>query len=160
MARESKQNNDKKIKRGEIVTFEAPSIDRLNLNEIAESPLARYEERTNVIEKFTYSVLGIKNTSYIKRVIGLSGEHIEIKEGKVFINNFEIKEDYLKQDIITDSINWECIDIVVPENAVYVMGDNRAGSKDSRNFGCIPIEKIEGIASIRLFPLNKIGKVK
>lgn len=155
-----KPNINKNLKRGEIVTFEAPSIKRLRSKEIEESPLAKYNERKNIIEKFTYSVLGINNTSYIKRVIALEGEHIEIKNGKVLIDDVEFEEEYLQPGIITDNGNGECIDIIVPENSVYVMGDNRSGSTDSRCFGCIPIGKIEGKVAIRLFPLNKIGQVK
>lgn len=152
--------NIKTLKRGEIITFEAPSIKIIDSKEIEKNPLARYDERNTIVKKFTYSVLGINNTSYIKRVIGLPGEHIEIKDGKVFINDIEIDEEYLKQGIITDNGKGECIDIVVPENSVFVMGDNRIGSTDSRCFGCVPIEKIEGKVAMRLFPLSRSGKVK
>ena len=47
------------------------------------------------------------------------------------------------------------VDVVVPENCVYVMGDNRPESKDSRSFGCIPVERIESKASFRFWTLNK-----
>ena len=50
-------------------------------------------------------------------------------------------------------------DVQVPEGCIFVMGDNRTGSLDSREFGCIPLDKVEGRVSIRIWPLNKFGKV-
>ena len=50
-------------------------------------------------------------------------------------------------------------DFVVPENYVFALGDNRAGSKDCRAFGCIPLEKIEGKVLFRFWPLSKFGGV-
>lgn len=50
-------------------------------------------------------------------------------------------------------------DLIVPENCVFAMGDNRAGSTDCREFGCIPLDKIEGKVWIRFWPFNLFGKV-
>ena len=54
----------------------------------------------------------------------------------------------------------EFYDLVVPEGTVFVMGDNRSGSSDSRIFGCIPYERIEGKVVLRFWPLNKMKTIK
>lgn len=145
--------------RGDIITFEAPSTTVLSPVEIEESVLARYQEPTNLFEKFTYHVLEINKISYIKRVIGVPGDHVVIDDGKVFINEEELEEPYLQTGIVTDANDGYCIDLVVPENSVFVMGDNRSQSTDSRCFGCIPLEKIESKVWIRIWPLNVFGKI-
>lgn len=145
--------------RYDIITFEAPSKTNYNYKEIDQSnPIAKYEEKKGLWNKFTYYVLEIKKDSYIKRVIGLPGEHIEIKEGKVFVNGEVLQEDYLQPGIVTDSLVYN--DFIVPENCVFAMGDNRNHSTDCREFGCIPLEKIESKVWIRIWPLSLWGKVK
>ena len=146
--------------RGDIITFEAPSTTVLSTSEMQESVIARYEnEPTGLWNKFTYYVLEAGKTNYIKRVIGLPGDHIVIKDGNVYLNDELFKESYLQDGIVTDNGNGNCTDIVVPENSVFVMGDNRARSTDSRCFGCIPLEKVESKVWIRIWPLNLFGKV-
>ena len=148
--------------RGDIITFEAPIKEKIELtnSEIAESPIARYEEENRTIfGKFSYYVLEIGKTSYIKRVIGLPGDHIEIKDGKVYVNDELLEENYLPAGIVTDMQRGNCTDIIVPENCVYAMGDNRPQSTDSRAFGCIPLERIESKVWIRIWPLNLFGKI-
>lgn len=148
--------------RGDIITFEAPSKKTYTYSEIDQTnPVAKYEdEPTSIWEKFTYHVLEIGKDSYIKRVIALPGEHVEIKDGKVYINSEELKEDYLQSGIVTDLLGVGFDDFVVPENCVFAMGDNRNHSTDCRAFGCIPLEKIESKVWIRIWPLNLFGKVK
>ena len=146
--------------RGDIITFEAPTESILSEEEVEESAIARYEnEPTTLWSKFTYYVLEINKTSYIKRVIGLPGEHIEIKDGKVYIDDVLLDEDYLQDGVVTDSLKGNCIDLVVPEGTVFVMGDNRSQSTDSRCFGCVPIDKIESKVWIRIWPLSLFGKI-
>ena len=65
----------------------------------------------------------------------------------------------MKDGILTPVPDIGFSDFVVPENTIFAMGDNRNGSMDCRNFGCIPIEKVEGIVLFRFFPLNKLGKI-
>lgn len=91
--------------------------------------------------------------TYIKRVIGLEGEKIEIKNGQIYINGNFFKEDYLDEDIITNSKDkslWE-----IPKNHVFVIGDNRLNSSDSRDFGPIEIKKVRGKAFFRFFPFGE-----
>ena len=104
-------------------------------------------------------MLEIGKMSYIKRVIGLPGDQIEIKDGNVFVNKEIIQEKYLQPGVITGNGGGSCLNLVVPENSVFVMGDNRSQSTDSRCFGCIPLEKIESKVWIRIWPLNLFGKI-
>lgn len=146
--------------RGDIITFEAPSTTVLSTDEIQKSQVARYEnEPTSIIGKFSFYVLENGKISYIKRVIGLPGDHIVIKDNKVYLNNKEFSEPYLQPGVVTDNGRGYCTDIVVPDNSVFAMGDNRTQSTDSRCFGCVPLEKIESKVWIRVWPLNKFGKI-
>ena len=121
--------------RGDIVTFEIPS--RLYVEAEDYSPkdlIALYENNTNIFNEKTF----------VKRVIGLPGEHIQIKEDyRVYINDISIEEEYLT-DYHTTHDFCAYSDLVVPDDTVFVMGDNRYDSTDSRHFGCVPIEKIKG----------------
>lgn len=147
--------------RGDIITFEAPSNNATGLTaEEIDNPIAKYDnEPTTWWGKFTYHVLEIGKESYIKRVIALPGEHVEIKDGKVYINGEKLDEPYLTDDVITEPTGV-LNDFIVPENTVFAMGDNREGSKDCRAFGCIPLERLESKVVIRFWPLNKFGKVE
>lgn len=148
--------------RGDIITFEAPSeTHRTKDDTDLSNPVAIFTDTSDmsIIEKFNYYVLETTKTSYIKRVIGLPGEHVEIKEGKVFINGEELQEDYLQPGIVTDDLEGIFTDIIVPQDTVFAMGDNRNSSVDCRSFGCIPLDKIEGEVKLRFWPLNQFGFV-
>ena len=147
-------------KRGDIITFEAPSKSYDSKSDADQSnPIASYEnEPKGLFIKFVYYSLEITKKSYIKRVIGLPGEHVKIENGKVYINGAELKEDYLSDDVITESNVF--YDFIVPKNYIFAMGDNRPNSLDCREFGCIPISKIEGVLAFRFLPINLFGKVK
>ena len=153
--------------RGDIITFEAPSENYMD-GEIADlnNPTAIYNnEPEGWFGKFIYNVVEAGKVSYIKRVIALPGEHIQIKDGKVYINGEELKEDYLKAGTVTDSgakdgfSGGQFLDLIVPEGTVFAMGDNRGNSGDSRKFGCIPYEKIEGKVVLRFWPLSVFGTI-
>ncbi len=152
---------DKMPKRGEIITFESPSVNSVDeFHANYDYPVAEYNYNpTNIISKFIYYTLEIGKTSYIKRVIGLPGEHVQIKDGYVYIDGQQLQENYLQDYVVTDSLGGVYTDIIVPDNTVYVLGDNRMESTDSRRFGCIPVEKIESKAVFRFWPLNKFGGI-
>lgn len=94
-----------------------------------------------------------KAKDLVKRVIGLPGDHIVVTEGKVYRNEELLEEPYTK-DGYTD---YE-IDVIVPEDHIFAMGDNRLDSTDSRDpsVGPVPMEHIVGKVFVRLFPFNKI----
>lgn len=95
---------------------------------------------------------------YIKRVLALEGETVEIRDGSVWVDGIEIDEPYIKDDI-TECLSSECGPQVVPEGNVWVMGDNRRNSSDSRAFGPVPIENIIGKAIVTYWPVSDIGLV-
>ncbi len=148
--------NPKEIKRGQIVTLEAPLF---GAGLETKDNVALYPEYSG-LSNFVYHVMGIGKRSYVKRVIALEGEHIFIsEEGEVYIDDELLEEPYLNESVKTIR-SGDFYDLVVPEDCVFVMGDNRAESADSRSFGAVPINKIEGNVVCRIWPLNKIGKLK
>ena len=147
-------------KRGDIITFEEPVKISYNESEIdLKNPVAQFEERQGW-DWFVNNFLEMGDKrSYIKRVIALPGEHVEIKNGKVYINGKELQENYLQAGIVTDVIGTGFTDFVVPENCVFAMGDNRNHSTDCRSFGCVPLEKIESTVAFRFWPFDKFGAI-
>ena len=91
------------------------------------------------------------NNNYVKRAIGLPGDTVEIKDSVVYINGEALSEDYVSPAPYAD---MEAV--VVPEDEVFVMGDNRANSMDSRMVGPIKHEQIVGHAMAVIFPFNEI----
>ena len=96
---------------------------------------------------------------YIKRVIGLPGEHIRINQGVIYVNGKPVKETYEPIELRNSSGRFlqENQEYIVPVDMFFVMGDNRAHSSDSREFGAIRKETIVGRAVFRYFPLNRFG---
>ncbi len=123
------------------------------------------EEKGSFFEEsymFLKEVISLKNisdnrTRYIKRVIGIEGDEVNISGGFVYINGEKIDESYIKGDTNSREIDFP---IVVGENELLVLGDNREVSKDSRNFGLIKINQVEGQAIFRVLPLNRFGVIK
>lgn len=153
--------------RGDIITFEAPSVTKVSKENIdLKNPVAIYNnEPQTMLEKFSYYVLESGKRSYIKRVIGIPRDYVEIKNGAVYINGEKLQEDYLQPGVVTDMIQGNSEEsyfnnFTVPDNCVFAMGDNRPGSTDCRSFGCIPLEKIEGKVLFRFWPFSKFGGVK
>jgi signal peptidase I len=97
---------------------------------------------------------GAPKRDLIKRVMGLSGETFEIKEGIVYINGQEVKEAH--------PMNHDFADfgpIQIPADAYFVLGDNRPASADSRYWGFLPKKNLIGPAFLRIWPLTKIGLI-
>lgn len=96
---------------------------------------------------------------YIKRVIGLPGERVTFREGLVFIDGMALTEPYI-EGAITSCMYGPWCSLTVPEDAVFVLGDNREDSTDSRSFGTITYDHIIGQAVFSNWPLEKIGPVE
>lgn len=92
----------------------------------------------------------------IKRVVGVPGDVIDIKDGKVYINGECYNESYVKGITLPNGMTFP---VKVPENQYFVMGDNRESSLDSRMIGFVDISTIEGKAVLRLWPLDKLGGI-
>lgn len=96
-------------------------------------------------------VLKYRNNDLIKRVIGLPNDKIKVENGKLYINNKEVKENYINS--YTASYDFD--EITLKDNEYFVMGDNRYNSYDSRNFGTIMKNNIIGRVEFRIFPFDK-----
>lgn len=95
----------------------------------------------------------------VKRVVALPGDTLDFKDGKVIVNGQEIEEDYLSAGTYTMApFGWQG-EIRIPEGHYYVLGDNRGNSSDSRVFGPVPENAIEGKVWIRIYPFDKFGKL-
>ncbi len=104
-----------------------------------------------------------ENTFYIKRIIGLPGETVQIDEqGTIYINGEVLPENYGREIIRAETVGIAANPIVLGEDEYFVMGDNRNSSMDSRTeiVGNIKREDIIGRAWIRIWPLNKLGILK
>ncbi len=145
--------------RGDIITFEAPTLSEYPQSEVDQSnPVAKYDyEPSNIFSKFVYYVVEVTKKSYIKRVIALPGEHVKIENNAIYINGEQLEEDYLREDVKTESSKFN--DFIVPEGYIFAVGDNREHSTDCRAFGCIPVSKLEGKVVFRLWPFDVFGKM-
>jgi signal peptidase I len=95
--------------------------------------------------------------SFIKRVIGLAGDHIQIDAGRVFVNGKPIDEDYVPRAYEDERSYAE---VVVPPDSYFVLGDHRSLSNDSRDFGPVGQSYIYGKAVFGYWPMDKMGRVR
>ena len=94
------------------------------------------------------------NEDLIKRVVGLPGDKIAVRDGTLFVNGEAQKEPYVNKAVPDSSFYAPT---KVPKDNLFMMGDNRTNSADSRYFGPLPEKNIEGEAFLRFWPLNRIG---
>jgi signal peptidase I len=100
--------------------------------------------------------------AFIKRVIGLPGERIDIHDGRVFINGKSLSEPYIQEQPLYHPPDWDSLEIpggLIPAGKVFVMGDNRNNSQDSHVWGALPIQNIIGDTVFRFWPVSRIGGV-
>jgi signal peptidase I len=126
--------------RGDIVVFDAPGGGPKD-----SSPLPE-----RVVRDIVQSIgLSAPSTDeYIKRVIAVAGERVEGHDGKVFVDGREVVEPYLPPGVVTGTFSA----VVVPPGTLWVMGDNRGNSSDSRVFGPVPRSTVVGRAFVRVWP--------
>lgn len=106
---------------------------------------------------------GPDHTKWIKRVVGLPGEVVDIREGNIYINNVKVDETaYVAAEEQSTPTTFEdaiTFPYIIPEDSFFVLGDNRLASKDSRYIGAVKEVDIIGCAVFRIFPFKKIGKL-
>jgi signal peptidase I len=89
--------------------------------------------------------------NYIKRIIGIPGDKIEIIKGEIYLNDNKLEENYIEYNSYEDVSA-----ILVPDDSFFVLGDNRSNSSDSRYWGFVPRKNVVGKAWVVFWPLNKI----
>lgn len=125
-------------------------------NTLKENDILILKKFDHSYERFDVVVFKYNNQKLIKRVIGLPGEKVEFKNNKLYINGEYVEEDFLG----SKSFNFNITNIgydVVPDDEYLLVGDNREESYDSRYFGTVKKEDIEGTVNLRIFPFNKLG---
>ena len=141
---------------GSSMTNTLQNEDRVIIEDFFYSPKHEDIVECNAIGE------GTLNETLIKRVIGVGGDEIDIdfQTGVVKRNGEILQEDYIREPTLTNEGGFE-YPITVPEGYVFVMGDNRNGSTDSRSpkVGFIPVEQVLGKVILRIFPIDKFGTV-
>ncbi len=133
--------------RGDIVVFISPFNDEIDNESLLDS-----------VVRHVLEAVGIRTASaddLIKRVVAVSGDTVEVKGGYLFVNGLQVDEPYL----MSQGLMPDFTAVVVPPENVFVMGDNRGVSYDSRKFGAIPEEDLLGEAVIRIWPLSRLGSI-
>lgn len=121
---------------------------------IIDSRVERTRTITDRIKESPLPALFIENERehmWVKRVIGLPGDTIESRQGQIYRNGELLAEKYLDEKMVTD-----IEPVTVADGHIYVMGDNRNRSSDSRLIGPIPLTNIQGRVVLRIFPFDKI----
>ena len=89
----------------------------------------------------------LRQDNLVKRIVALPGDHIAIRGGSVYLNGERLQEEYLGPPVSTDGV----MELVVSEGCVFLLGDNRSVSIDSRAFGEVPMDTILGEVTLRIF---------
>lgn len=110
-------------------------------------------------KRFDIVVIEYNHERLVKRIIGLPGEQVRYRNNNLYINQKKVKENFFHEK----TENFNIIELgyhQIPKGYYFVVGDNRDNSLDSRYIGLIKEEQIKGVTTTRIFPFNKIGKVK
>lgn len=127
------------VHRGQILVFYRPGEPKPNLRQLLESSFGFYDDK-----------------AMIKRVVGLPGDTVEVVPNiGVFVNGTLLEEDYVAE-IARDHFGPER----VPDDSLFMMGDNRNQSSDSRMWGYLPMENIIGKALVRFYPFDRVGMIQ
>ncbi len=132
------------IERGDIVVFETgPVVEQSAPEAVVQAVLDALGIRTSA------------NEDLIKRVIALEGDAVEILDNQVLVNGEAIPEPYLNPG----TLMADMAETIIPPGHIWVMGDNRNASSDSRVFGPIEINDVVGEAIVRIWPVDRVGQL-
>ncbi len=133
-------------RRGDIVVFDCPEVSCTERKRPAGSPVRR------VLRSVAEGVGVVQPSAeeFIKRVVALPGETVEARSGAVYVNGRRLVEPYLPPGTATADFG----PVTVPGGHLYVMGDNRSNSSDSRVFGPIPRSSVVGRTVVRIWPVG------
>lgn len=131
-------------------------------DELFVEKVSRYFGKINRFDIITVDTKGLdpRPNHIIKRVVGLPGETVEIKDNQVYINGEVLDQPFLPEGVPTTSHNPAFDKVVLGENEYYCLGDNRNNSNDSRSFGPVPQANIMGKLLIRFYPFDHFGVPK
>ena len=128
--------------------------ERLFINKfIYRSGIERVERGDMIV----FEVPTARNQCYIKRVIALPGDIVELRSGAVWLNGVQIAEPFIPAEYRD---NWTMTPLRVPDAQYFVLGDHRCASNDSRILGPIPRQAIYGKAVFAYWPLNRLGTLR
>lgn len=143
------------------LSYEFSDISQLDVI-VFDDPRAGFEQpEEDAIERAIRNLkesigLATPQSEFIKRVIGLPGDVVEGRDGSVFVNDVRLVEPYLKQpDLPIRPFG----PVTVPADSLFMMGDNRRASQDSRFFGPIPVDDVVGKAFVIIWPLGRAGGI-
>lgn len=151
------ENKDRVILNKITLAFNEPEPGDVVVIEI-EPPyfnVLKFLNKSDLAQKLLPTLTG---ADYIKRVIAVEGDIVDIIDGFVYVNGEMIDEPYVKESGVTRSLTL-AMPYEVEEGKLFVMGDNRTASRDSRTIGTIDREQIIGIAGYRIWPINKLGNI-
>ncbi len=148
-----------KPKRGDIIVFVYPETDVANSKQtLRRNPIDYAQYVFKFLQKGQLPV--DDEIEYVKRVIGLPGDTINIKNNTVFVNDVAIDEPYLNDNVFTNnSGSILSFPFKVPEGQYFVMGDNRENSADSRQWGTVPEENIIGKSILIYYPFSHMDRL-
>ncbi len=146
------------VNRGDVVVFHDPGTW---LGEGFPNP---YDTPVGRVLQFIGIVPSNSGNDLVKRVVGVGGDVIECCDanGALIVNGQPVSENYLKPGSRTDQVTFK---VIVPEGSIFVMGDNRGNSEDSRyhldaNNGMVPLEEVVGRVVVRIWPIDRIGGIE
>ena len=146
---------------GDIIILDSTYKERTEYYNSAAAEKGK--DKLNLFEKISerrFLPDGLKKRYYVKRIIGMPGQTVDLIDGKVYIDGELLNEEYY--DGLTTSIDESVkYPVTVEPDTVFVMGDNRPHSKDSRSssLGLVPYKAILGKAKLRIWPLSALGAV-
>ncbi len=142
---------------GDIIILDSTYNKRNDyFEQLEQSTGKKINAASRFIKSYTTVPKELKRRYYVKRVIAMPGQTVDLKGGKVYVDGVMLEEDYGYTQSIDMNVEYP---VTVEEGHVFVMGDNREHSKDSRHsdLGQVPFEAVLGKSQIRIWPLNQIG---